>query len=353
MRVESNEVIYSDGRHNAFTSMVRWRDKFYVAFRNGSNHRSNDGKILLMCSKDLRSWSEPRTVINSSFDDRDPTLFVYNERLFVTSMTIDREWQNSNNPFLGVLRSQRRLFTLITSTADGEEFTEPTQGLPDHLGIWWVEQSENVLYASVQKRLPAEGRDGICRAELWKSLNGTDWEYVSVISEENEATEVALLILPDKRMLAFVRHDAEENHFPEIMLSRLPYVDWKTIIRFDFWHNGPCLGRVDDTIVTASRAFFDDKKTPLTDDVCKQRLRGIILGTIDVNSCEWNAELVIPHHHGIRGRAEQCVHEDANFNFPDISYASIVDIDGEKFAMSYYEGYKGYPSDIRFAIVSL
>ncbi len=45
--------------------------------------------------------------------------------------------------------------------------------------------------------------------------------------------------------------------------------------------------------------------------------------------------------------------EDANFNFPDISYASIADIGEEKFAMLYYEGYKGYPSNIRLAIIVL
>ena len=34
MRLLSNSVIYHDGRHNAFTSMVRWNDKYWVAFRN-------------------------------------------------------------------------------------------------------------------------------------------------------------------------------------------------------------------------------------------------------------------------------------------------------------------------------
>ncbi len=353
MKILSNEIIYSDGRHNAFTSMAHWRNKFYVVFRNGSNHRSNDGRIFLICSEDLKKWSAPITVIDSPYDDRDPTVFVHNDRLFVASLSIDREWQDFKNPFVGVLQAQRRLFTLITSTDNGKDFTEPVQALPNHFGIWWVANKENNLFASVQKRLPSEGNERICRAELWKSIDGVHWEFVSIISDENEATEVALSVLPDERILAFVRHDAKENHFPEIKVAEPPYVSWNTIIKFDFWHNGPCLGKVNDKIVTVSRAFFEDSKTPLNNEICRQRLRGIILGTIDVDNHKWNAELSIPHHRGPRGLREPDVHEDAAFNFPDISYASIVEIEKEKFAMSYYEGYKGYPTDIRLAVVLL
>ena len=38
--MEKVETIYSDGRHNGFTSLARWRSKYYVAFRSATTHAS-------------------------------------------------------------------------------------------------------------------------------------------------------------------------------------------------------------------------------------------------------------------------------------------------------------------------
>ena len=80
MQLLSNEVIYHDGKHNAFTSMVRWNDKYWVAFRNGASHKSDDGRLMVMNSSDLETWSEPQEVINTDIDDRDPAVLVCDDR---------------------------------------------------------------------------------------------------------------------------------------------------------------------------------------------------------------------------------------------------------------------------------
>ena len=40
-------------------------------------------------------------------------------------------------------------------------------------------------------------------------------------------------------------------------------------------------------------------------------------------------------------------------NWPDVSYASIMDLGDGKFVMIYYEGLKGPPSDIRAAMLPM
>ena len=66
MQLLSNKVIYHDGRHNAFTSMVRWKDKYWVVFRNGTAHKpewaDHDGRIMVMSSPDLETRSEPQVI---------------------------------------------------------------------------------------------------------------------------------------------------------------------------------------------------------------------------------------------------------------------------------------------------
>lgn len=351
MRVLSNNVIYHDGRHNAFTSMVRWRNRYWLAFRNGGNHRSRDGRIMLMHSDDLRAWSSPSVVIDSNMDDRDPTVYVCQDRLFVASMSLDREWRDKNDP-LGDIAVHRKTNTFACCTADGHAWTRPQQIMMDQHALWWTVSADSAIYGAVQIRPPC--RHAVtCHAELWKTTDGLNWEKVSVISDRHCATEAALAFLPDQRLVAFVRHDADApNDKPEIIVARPPYRAWEQIVAFDFQHNGPCIGWGAGELVTISRAFFDDPNTPVVDNTCRQRLRGLILGTIDAATLQWRPTLIIPHHRGLRPKDAPDAQEDAKMNFPDIAYASIVDGHERTFAFSYYEGYKGSPSDMRLATLT-
>ena len=55
-REETRELIevrkiWDKAPHNAFTDLIRFKDHWYCAFREGSAHRSNDGKKRAMvCS---------------------------------------------------------------------------------------------------------------------------------------------------------------------------------------------------------------------------------------------------------------------------------------------------------------
>ena len=98
MTIKSTETIHSDARHNAFTSMVRWRDRYYVAVRSADTHAATwedgcgdapatYGRIMLLGSPDLRTWT-PSVILDSEYDDRDPKLLATEERLYVFSTTI-------------------------------------------------------------------------------------------------------------------------------------------------------------------------------------------------------------------------------------------------------------------------
>ncbi len=345
MKILSNKVIYHDGRHNAFTSMVRWRDKYWLAFRNGTHHRSNDGRIMIINSEDLESWSEPKIVIDTDIDDRDPAVFVWDDELFVISMSYNRKLHEGEK--------ERRLASMssfVIHSSDGKNWTEPQRTLPEHRVIWWVSNGPDALYASVYRPDDA-GNYKERITELWRSNNGLEWEKVSVISDRDNSTEAALVFLPDERLFAYVRHD--KNDWPEITMSSPPYVKWKPIVDFDFRHNGPCMGLVGDKLVTSGRSIFEDDKTPLADDLCRERKRGLIMGVFDPNTLQWKPTLAIPHSRGVRGPDDPETHEDQGMNWPDISYASIMDLGDGNFVMVHYEGFKGWASDIRAAILTM
>ena len=372
MEVISDRVAYHDGRHNMVPRFINWRGHNWMVFRTGGGHRSYDGRIVVIHSNDLENWSGPRTVIDTSLDDRDPSIFSCGDRLFVTSLSVEREFLDETRPFEG-LKSQGSCRCFVSYTEDGEGWSRPEQVMPDNYAIWWAIGAGDLVYAAVQRRVPdSADQDGILKslpegmvglerplefvngidrqAELWSSRDGLRWRQVSIICDSDQASETALTVLPDSRMLGFVRHDDHNadpltRNRPEIVISHPPFREWRRLYRFGFQTNGPCIGQTGEKLVTCSRAFFEDDRTPLNSDLCRQRRRGLIIGTFDISRSEWVPEMAIPHRDGPRSGEGA----DPSLGLPDMSYAWMGNPGDGGFHLAYYEGFKGAPSDIRMA----
>ena len=76
--VEQVEVkgLWHHGAHNAFTDLIRWRDRFYCTFREGYQHVSYDGKIRVLVSEDGETWKPAALFVLPGYDLRDPELEI-------------------------------------------------------------------------------------------------------------------------------------------------------------------------------------------------------------------------------------------------------------------------------------
>ena len=350
MELNSIDTIYHDGGHNAFTGIVRWRDRYWVCFRNATSHRSLEGRICVISSHDMTNWSEPSVPIDTPEDNRDPKLFVFGDRLYVTSMTVKRSFEFPET-YSGKILTQD-FFSLVTHTEDGTNWAEPERVWEPFKGIWWAEPQGDRVYGSGYRRVPVDDDGNTLpgssqyrtdSAEFIVSDDGLDWQTHSVISRERQPTECALAFLPDGRAVGFLRHDVEEARFPEIVVAEPPYTNWTTAYEFAYPTNGPCLGMVGNTLVASSRAFLEwDSTPPEVVDLAEPRaVRGLQIMTVDVDQGEVVPELVI-----------SCPPHPAD-DWPDISYAGIVDLRGGEFVMSYYDGLKMAHSDIKLARLRL
>jgi hypothetical protein len=173
------------------------------------------------------------------------------------------------------------------------------------------------------------------------SDDGLEWKTLSVISQERQPTECALAFLPDERAVGFLRHNEEAAPFPEILVASPPYTTWEKVYDFPFWTNGPCLGWVGDTLVAASRAMLEFAPPEIVRLAAPGAVRGLLIMTVDVDRGQVAPEWVISSAPAPEG------------DWPDVSYAGIVDLDGEQFAMSFYDGLKRGPSDIKLAHLRL
>src|SRR4051794_27321227 len=82
-------MIWNHAKHNAFTSLARFQNRWYCAFREGEGHVSLDGKIRVLASADGESWSSASLLENpgKQFPDlRDPKLTITPDgRLMLTA----------------------------------------------------------------------------------------------------------------------------------------------------------------------------------------------------------------------------------------------------------------------------
>ena len=66
--------IWDRAPHNAFTDLVRSRDRWFCVFREGHGHVSPDGSIRVIASSDGRDWSSSALLALPGADLRDPKI---------------------------------------------------------------------------------------------------------------------------------------------------------------------------------------------------------------------------------------------------------------------------------------
>ena len=89
LQVESVRKAYNDGNHNAFTDLCRYRDRYYLTFRNCPDGHMlfTTSRILVLESDDTRTWREVCAFNVPERDVRDPHFMVFRDRLYVLSGT--------------------------------------------------------------------------------------------------------------------------------------------------------------------------------------------------------------------------------------------------------------------------
>src|SRR5687767_15208252 len=78
--------IWDQGKHNAFTDLIRWHGKWYCTFREADGHVGGDGKLRVLETADGKHWESAALVAEQGIDLRDPKLSVApDDRLMITA----------------------------------------------------------------------------------------------------------------------------------------------------------------------------------------------------------------------------------------------------------------------------
>lgn len=249
----SIEKVWGDGTwHCAFTSIVEFKGRYYISFREYDSHIFNskgdaEGRIRIISSKNGKKWQSVALISKEGYDLRDPKLSVTpDNRLMVTvGGSIYR------NKVLVGCEPQ------VIFSADGNEFSEPspikldskTKGTHDWL--WRVTWHEGVAYGvSYSKK-----ENNKWELYLYKGTDGINYDLVSHLDCDGFPNETTVRFLEDGRMALLIRRDNGDRR-NIWATSAAPFTDW-TMTKTASHMGGPdfiVLG--EDKIVAGGRTTF-------------------------------------------------------------------------------------------------
>jgi hypothetical protein len=211
--VVSVSRIWDGGAHNAFTDLIRWRDRWYCTFREGDAHVGGDGRTRVLSSSDGTAWTSAALIGEAGIDLRDPKLSITpDDRLMIVAGGSVYDGTRS----LG--RQPRVMFS-----EDGTTWTPPQRILAEGDWLWRVTWHDGRAYGVTYRTPP--GGSSEWTATLVVSTDGRAFDEVTTFAVPGRPNETTLRFIPDGEMVALVRREAG-NRVAWVGRSRAPYTNW-------------------------------------------------------------------------------------------------------------------------------
>ena len=165
-QIISVEKIWSHAPHNAFTDLIRFRDRWWCVFREAQAHDAPGGIVRVLASETGAMWKSAATVEERGIDLRDPKLSVTPDgrlMLLMGGCVYDDEGEY-------LTRAPR-----VSFSEDGATWSDPRKVLAEDHWLWRATWHGDRAY-SLSKL--GEGK-GPRRGFLYSSADGIDWVWIT------------------------------------------------------------------------------------------------------------------------------------------------------------------------------
>jgi len=260
----SVEKIWDAGKHNAFTDLIRWHDKWYCSFREADAHVGGDGKLRVLESADGKKWETVALVTEAGIDLRDPKLSITpDDRLMITA---------GGSVYQGTTLLGRQ--PRVAFSKDAREWTPPQRVLTEGEWLWRVTwhggKAYGISYNADERKSPAAAeaaKTGVAppgpaewKLKLVASSDGAKYDLVTHLDVPGHPNETTLRFMPDGEMVALVRREGG-NKLGWIGRSAAPYKEW-TWKETKHQLGGPNFIRLPDgKLLAAGRSYPGGAKT--------------------------------------------------------------------------------------------
>jgi hypothetical protein len=241
--------IWDRAPHNAFTDLIRFKDRWYCVFREGKSHVSPDGALRVIASADGKKWESAALIESENSDLRDAKITVTPDgRLMLAGA------EAMNKP------TTHKHQSLVWFSADGRNWSEKHE----------VGDRDNWLWRITWNKGTAYGIGYGCRNDnrgvrLFRSTDGNQFDTLieKMTVEGSSPNETSIVFLPNDTSYCLLRQDGQPNS-GYIGKSHPPYTkwDWKKLgVRI----GGPHMIRLPDGRFVAVVRLYD---SPVRTSVC-------------------------------------------------------------------------------------
>lgn len=265
VEVQNVRKVPHNGEHNAFTDLIRWKDKIWLTFRSCPDGHMvfPTSKVVVMSSADEgKTWELEHRFSVEKRDVRDPHFLAFQGKLLIYTGT----WYSGEGELPRDQYDLNKHLGYAVFTEDGQEWSEPHQleGTYGHY-IWRAASHDGKAYlCGRRKRNYSEDETGaggtaIVESAMLQSEDGLNWRFHTLF-QEDRGNETAFLFEPDGNMLSVSR---SRTNIAVLGRSRPPYLEFS---RVDLPEHigGPLLAKWGPhTLVGGRRTTDNGPKTTL------------------------------------------------------------------------------------------
>jgi hypothetical protein len=254
--------VFHNGEHNAFTDMVRFRDRYYLTFRScPDGHMVHPtASVIVLASDDLKSWEVVHRFSVRHRDTRDPHFLIFKEKLFIYTGT----WYSGATTLDRADYDVNLHLGYAVWTDDGASWSQPIllDGTFGHY-IWRAAAWNDKAYLCGRRKIDFEvldkGEGRKITSLMLESDDGLIWRKKAVF-QPIEGDETAFQFDEDGSVTAIAR--AFRNAPAQVLRSHYPWTDWERV-KLDRYIGGPLLVRWGDRWVVGGRKMIDGAKTSM------------------------------------------------------------------------------------------
>lgn len=257
VKVTNVRQVFDNGEHNAFTDLVRFRDDYYLAFRScPDGHMVHpSASVIVLTSKDLKSWRQVHRFQVKTRDTRDPHFLVFKNRLFLYTGTW---YSGETSPPIGDYDLNLHLGYAVHSD-DGSAWSDPVmlEGTFGHY-IWRANEFDGIAYLCGRRKhgfdVRPRGAGAEVESAMLESEDGLVWKTRSLF-QRVDGDETAFQFSADGDALAVARRG--RGH-AELLKSNPPYTTW---VRQDLgrYVGGPLLAAWADRWLVGGRKITPNR----------------------------------------------------------------------------------------------
>ncbi len=208
--------IYESDQHDAFTSLIKFQEKYYCAFRSGEHHvYGADGVSKILASPDKKHWKEVATLKKTGVDLRDPKLSIAPDGRIIALVG-------------GSIYRGKELLGMHTqvsfSDLSGLNFSKP-QPISldptirsDYDWLWAITWYEGMAYGVVYQY---RGK----RTKLVRSSDGIHYEFICELDLDGRPNEARVRFDEMGTMYILHRRD-DDDQMGYWGSSRPPFKNW-------------------------------------------------------------------------------------------------------------------------------